>query len=169
EPINNFCKRKIIEAQELIFESQTLYSQAENLLLEELGLKDYKPQYKKTYTAKLSDALSARRLHAESFQPAHDDVMECIITIRIEIKPLKSFLCEIQKGIEVGSENYLENGKLFIRVSNLSVNGFTDKDQKYISDETYKRFRKYKPNVGDFLLTKDATPGIAYVVKEDIE
>ncbi|MCX7735068.1 MAG: restriction endonuclease subunit S, partial [bacterium] len=40
---------------------------------------------------------------------------------------------------------------------------------KYISDETYKRFMRYKPNIGDFLLTKDATPGIAYVVKEDVE
>ncbi|MCS7200980.1 MAG: restriction endonuclease subunit S, partial [Patescibacteria group bacterium] len=152
-----------------IKKSRTFYSQAESLLLEELGLKDYKPQYKKTYTAKLSDALSARRLDAEYFQPAYEEVMERIINRGIEIKPLKSFLCEIQKGVEVGSENYLENGKLFLRVSNLSVNGFTDKDQKYISDEIYQRFIKYKPNVGDFLLTKDATPGIAYVVKEDVE
>ncbi|GAI65819.1 unnamed protein product [marine sediment metagenome] len=27
----------------------------------------------------------------------------------------------------------------------------------------------YKPKVGDFILTKDAVPGIAYVVKEDIK
>ncbi|MCS7185307.1 MAG: hypothetical protein NZ870_05255, partial [bacterium] len=163
--ITNLYKKGL----DLLLDSRTFYTQAEDLLLQELGLKDYKPQYKKTYSAKLSDALSARRIDAEYFQPAYEEVIERIRNRGIEIKPLKSFLCEIQKGVEVGSENYLENGKLFLRVSNLSVNGFTDKDQKYISDEIYQRFIKYKLNVGDFLLTKDATPGIAYVIKEDVE
>ncbi len=36
--------------------------------------------------------------------------------------------------------------------------------------ELYQQLRDtYEPKQGDFLLTKDATPGIAYVVKEPIE
>jgi len=46
-------------------ESKTLYSQAETLLLEELGFGNFKPKYKKTYTAKLSDAFSTHRIDAE--------------------------------------------------------------------------------------------------------
>ncbi len=60
------------------FKSKSLYSQAENLLLEELGLKDFKPRYKKTYTANLSDAFSVHRIDAEYFQPAYEEVVERI-------------------------------------------------------------------------------------------
>ena len=58
--------------------SESLYSQAEDLLLEELGLKDFKPKYKKTYTANLSSAFSAHRIDAEYFQPAYEEVSKKI-------------------------------------------------------------------------------------------
>ena len=52
----------------------------------------------------------------------------------------------------------------------MSKNGIEDKDQKYLSDELYQKLKKsYEPKVDEILLTKDATPGIAYVVKELIE
>jgi type I restriction enzyme, S subunit len=150
--------------------SITLYSQAENLLLEELGLKDFKPKYEKTYTAKLSGTFSAHRIDAEYFQPAYEEVIEKLRENNIELQPLRKFILSVQKGIEPGSENYRDEGKPFIRVSNLSKYGFTDRDQKYLSEELYQQLREtYEPKQGDFLLTKDATPGIAYVVKEQIE
>ena len=67
-----------INAQEQYKKSKSLYSQAENLLLEELGLKDFKPRYEKTYTANLSDAFSAHRIDAEYFQPAYEEVSKKI-------------------------------------------------------------------------------------------
>jgi restriction endonuclease S subunit len=67
-----------LQAQDLLKQSQNLYSQAETLLLEELGLKDLKPKYEKTYTAKLSDAFSAHRIDAEYFQPAYEEVVRKI-------------------------------------------------------------------------------------------
>jgi restriction endonuclease S subunit len=150
--------------------SQSLYSQAENLLLEELGLKDFKPKYEKTYTANLSSAFSAHRIDAEYFQPAYEEVIEKLREKNIELKPLRKFILTVQKGIEPGSENYQDEGKPFIRVSNLSIYGFTDRDQKYLGEELYQQLREtYEPKQGDFLLTKDATPGIAYVVKERTE
>jgi restriction endonuclease S subunit len=96
-------------------------------------------------------------------------VIEKLRENNIELKPLRKFILSIQKGIEPGSENYRDEGKPFIRVSNLSKYGFTDRDQKYLSEELYQQLREtYEPKQGDFLLTKDATPGIAYVVKEQI-
>ena len=58
--------------------SKSLYNQAENLLLEELGLKDFKPKYELSYTANLSQAFNTHRLDAEYFQPAYDKVVEKI-------------------------------------------------------------------------------------------
>jgi len=161
------CFKKI---ENFVENSCSLYSQAENLLLEDLGLKDFKPKYKKTYTTKLSDALFAHRIDAEYFQPVYDEVIEKLRENNIELQPLRKFILSIQKGIEPGSENYRDEGKPFIRVSNLSKYGFTDRDQKYLSKELYQQLREtYEPKQDDFLLTKDATPGIAYVVKEQIE
>ena len=160
----------IQEFYELQRSSQILYSQAETFLLEELGLKDFKPKYKKTYTANLSDALSAHRIDAEYFQPAYKEVIKRMGEKNIELKPLIQFILNIQKGVEPGSDNYQDKGKPFIRVSNLSINGFIDRDQKYLNEEIYQQLKEtYEPKPGDFLLTKDATPGIAYVVKEHIE
>ncbi|MGC9000048.1 restriction endonuclease subunit S [Caldisericum sp.] len=163
----SLCFKKV---EKFIENSYSLYSQAETLLLKELGLENFKPTYKKTYTAKLSDVISARRMDAEYFQPAYEEVIEKLKERNIKLKPLGKLILGMQKGIEVGSEKYQDEGKLFIRVSNVSINGFVDRDQKYISEELYKDLKEtYEPKLGDFLLTKDATPGIAYVVKEQIE
>lgn len=153
----------------LLEASKSLYLQAENLLLEELGIKDFKPKYELSYTANLSDAFGVHRVDAEYFQPAYETLMKKLKE-RIELSPLRKFILSVQKGIEVGSEKYEEEGKPFIRVSNLSISGFTDRDQKYIGEKLYQQLKTiYEPKEGDFLLTKDATPGIAYVVKEPVE
>ncbi len=170
EKVINYVENLFFKAQELLKQSELLYSQAETFLLEELELKDYKPKYEKIYSAKLSSTISSHRIDAEYFQPTFENIIKKMKENNIELIPLKEFILNIQKGIEIGSENYVAEGKKFIRVSNLSINGFVDRDQKYISEELYQQLREtYEPKQGDFILTKDATPGIAYVVKEQVE
>lgn len=153
----------------LLRESKALYIEAENLLLKELDLKDFKFKYEISYTNNLSEAFQIHRVDAEYFQPAYEQLIR-YIDKNFELKPLRDFLINFQRGIEVGSESYCEEGKPFIRVSNLSINGFIEKDQQFISEELYQNLRGvYEPKVGDLLLTKDATPGIAYVVKKPME
>jgi len=59
--------------------SKSLYSQAENMLLKELGLEGFKPEHKLFYTTNLSRAFSVRRIDAEYFQPAYEEVIEKIM------------------------------------------------------------------------------------------
>ena len=155
------------QAEELIEESETIYSQAENLLLEELGLADFKEADELFSIVKLSDIKSAERMDAEYFQPKYEK-----LTSRVKKRngKLLGDLVSIKKGIEPGAEEYQEKGKLFIRVSSLSKQGIIDKDQKYLSDELYRKLKNdFEPKVGEILLTKDATPGIARVLKEPVE
>ena len=145
----------------------SLYSQAEGLLLEELGLRDFKPEEPLSYIVKHSDIKTAHRADAEYFQPKYEALIR-----RTEEKNLMLLgdLVSLKKGFEPGSDEYQTEGKLFIRVSNISKYGLTDKDQKYISNELYQRLKRdFEPNIGEVLLTKDATPGIAYVLKEDVK
>ena len=67
------------EAAESNKEANKYYSQAENLLLEELGLKDFTPEYELSYTGNLSRAFNVHRIDAEYFQPAYDEVAKKII------------------------------------------------------------------------------------------
>src|SRR3972149_4176147 len=85
------------------------------------------------------------------------------------VRPLGD-LVTMKKGFEPGSDEYQDEGKLFIRVSSVSKHGLIDKDQKYLSDELYQELKKnFEPKVGEILLTKDASPGIAYVLNEPIQ
>lgn len=147
--------------------SRKLYSQAENLLLEKLGLEKFEEGSDLYTIVRLSELKEKNRMDAEYFQPKYEKLMSLIRANRgIALGELVS----IKKGFEPGSDAYQDKGKLFIRVSSLSKDGITDKDQKYLKDELYQKLKKdYQPKVGEILLTKDATPGIAYLVKESVE
>lgn len=149
--------------------SDALYTKAQNMLLEELGLNDIKFKYELSYTSNLSEVFDMNRVDAEYFQPRYKELIK-YLRKTFKLKPLRNLVLSFQKGIEVGSESYRMDGKHFLRVSNLSVHGYVDRDQKYIDEELHKKLKViYEPSIGDILLTKDATPGIAYVVKEQIE
>jgi len=66
------------KVQKQIKFSDSLYSQAENLLLEELGLKDFKVEEDLSYIVNLSEIKSARRADAEYFQPRYEKLVEKI-------------------------------------------------------------------------------------------
>lgn len=145
-----------------------LRSNAENLLLNELGLENFGKEKKLSYTEDLSKVLKTKRLDAEFFQPHHYDLLKSLKE-QVEVVHFGNFVKDYTKGIEVGSENYVKSGKPFIRVSNLSITGYVERDQEYISENLYDSLKTtYEPKLGDFLLTKDATPGIALVVKESM-
>ena len=76
-------------------------------------------------------------------------------------------LVTLKKCVEVGSKAYLEDGIPFVRVSNLSP--FEMTEEKYISKELYAKVKEHQPQQGDILFSKDATPGIAYHLREQPE
>ena len=51
-----------------------------------------------------------------------------------------------------------------MRVSNLSPYEITK--EKYISEELYSEIKEHQPKQGEILLSKDATPGVAYHLRQ---
>jgi restriction endonuclease S subunit len=76
-------------------------------------------------------------------------------------------LVSTKKCIEPGSEAYQESGIVFLRVSNLSKFGMKDGNQQYLSEELYNTLIQHQPKKSEILLSKDATPGIAYYLKDE--
>lgn len=152
------------EAQKELKNSKLFYKQAENMLLKELGLKDFEIEDKLFNIVNFSDTQNTKRLDAEYFQTKYTKLIS-----KIKNKNAKSLgnLVSIKKGVEPGAEEYQETGKKFIRVSNMSENGINDNNQKYLNEDLYKKLKdNFEPKKNEILLTKDATPGIAYVLKE---
>jgi len=162
--------------------SDNLYSQAETLLLDELKIKDLDLEDKLSYVVNLSEAEKQKREDAEYFQPKYRKLIEHIRKNCNGVE-LGELVC-IKKGIEPGAESYRDDGKpafaptaselwrgkQFIRVSSMSKYGINDNDQKYLSEDLYNELKeKYEPKKGEILLTKDASLGIAYVLKKHID
>jgi len=159
--------QKVIESLKYENLANSLYSQAETLLLEELGIKDVDLSHEPCYEVNSVDTISANRIDAEYYQPKYERVIEAI-----KKHPYKSVgdMFRLIKGIEPGSSTYCEEGKPFIRVSNLNKFEINNDNQQYLPEKNYSELKaNYQPLKSEILLSKDATPGIAYHLKEPID
>lgn len=140
-----------------------VYNQAQFILLSELGLVDWQSSHYLWFVKYYSDIQKAERFDADYFQPKYDEIVNAIKACHSGWKTLDD-LVSIRKCIEVGSEQYMDKGIPFVRVSNLSP--FEITKEKYISHSLYSDIKEHQPKRGEILLTKDATPGVAYYLKE---
>ena len=150
-------------ALELRRESINIYEEAQTLLLSELGLADWQPKHRLTFVKNYSDTEQAGRIDAEYYQPKYEEIVHAIKSYSGGWDTLGN-LVTIKKCVEVGSKEYLNEGIPFVRVSNL--NPFEITEEKYISEALYAEIRQHQSEQGEILLSKDATPGIAYYLRE---
>lgn len=160
--IENIYKQGLNELEN----SKNLNRQTEELLLKELKLDGVRDR--QCFTVKLSEVRGMARMDAEYFQPKY---FEFIKHIKNNCRGIKlGELVSMKKGFEPGAEEYRKEGKLFIRVSSLSKFGVNMTEEKYLSEEMYNKLKDdFEPKQGEILLTKDASIGVAYVLKEKIE
>ncbi len=147
--------------------SYSLYAEATQLLEQELGLGRISFEKPTGYVANFSEVTRNLRTDPDYYQTKYIQLENYAQNIKTVFL---SSICNFQKGFEVGSSSYTKDGYLFIRVSNLTIEGFKiGNSDKYISAQTYKSLKTYKPDNGDILLTKDGTIGTCYVVDEEVE
>ena len=149
-----------------IEEAEIKYQVAQSLLLSELGLLNWEPKHQITFVKNYSDTLQAGRIDAEYYQPKYEDIIEAIKGYNGGWDTLENLVI-IKKCVEVGSSEYIDEGVPFVRVSNISP--FEITKEKYISEKLYTEIKQNQPHIGEILLSKDATPGIAYYLNEQPE
>ena len=160
---------KIVKfAYEKQAQSKQLYKEAEEALLKEVGLLDYKPEHILSFQTTKKETDEAERFDAEYFQPKYEEIIKKIEKYKNGWDFVKNIVHH-KKGVEVGSETYQQNGMSFGRVSDFSING-VERTGKKISKGLYQELKKdYQPKRNDILFTKDGTIGLSYVVKEEFE
>lgn len=141
------------------------HSSAQELLEAELGLDKLTFQKPVGYIANFSEALTTRRFDADFFQTPFRQIekhLDKYSTAQLHT------LADITKGIEVGSDAYQNIGPPFLRVSNIKEGGIElGPSDKYISPALYSALQGYRPQIGELLLTKDGSPGVAMVVDQE--
>lgn len=156
---------KLFEQQNIAHElSLSLYQEAKGILLSELGLLNWKPKHRLSFIKNFSDTQASERIDAEYFQPMYEEVVKAVKSSKKHA--ILGDVVSIKKCIEPGSEAYQDSGIPFLRVSNLSRFGINNDNQQFISEALYDTLKTHQPKKGEILLSKDATPGIAYYLKD---
>lgn len=170
-PVVSKEKQKVVEkiyiaGLEELENSKSLYQQAKDLLLEELGLKNFEPENDLSYVVDFSDTESVGRLDAEYFQPKYDELLE---KIRMHNpKNLENFIESYSTGYPFQSVNYQEEGIPLIRINNIK-SGYLDlSDTAYLSEKDYLLSPKDTAKSGDIVLSMSGTIGTAAIVPNNI-
>ncbi|MDR1615885.1 MAG: hypothetical protein LBR98_02600, partial [Syntrophomonadaceae bacterium] len=96
---NDFYKqisKRILSSKESKEQSQQLYRQAEELLLETIGLKDFQPSQENKNIKSFSESfLATGRLDAEYYQPKYEDYLQLIRNYSNGFEPLQD-VCNLK-------------------------------------------------------------------------
>lgn len=100
-------------------EAKNLYDEAQNLLLEELGLLDFMPKHKLSFSVSKQKIDEAKRIDSEYFQPKYDEIIEKIENYSGGYKRLSYFSKKYSTGYPFKSDSYIKNGIYLIRINNI--------------------------------------------------
>jgi type I restriction enzyme, S subunit len=130
----------------------SLYAQAEDLLLNELGLRDFKVEDDLSYTVNLSDFKSAHRADAEYFQPKYEKIIDKIRPLKFLDLPSLSEIFSIRRGDFISPEYYVEKSKrAYIRIKELSSKGDINLDVVTHIDDNFVDNSLETLSEGDFV------------------
>ena len=106
-------------AFDFVNKSESLYKEAEQILLSELGILNWKPKYKQSFIRNFSDTQLSDRIDAEYFQPVYDDLVEVIKKYKGGYKTLGSV-------VKIKDKNFVPEDDVtykYIELANISANG----------------------------------------------
>ena len=154
-----------------LLESTSLYSQAENLLLEAVGLTNFEPSKEPVNIKGFKESFgSTGRLDAEYYQKKYEQV---VARIKSQKHNTLTNLVAISKSIEPGSAHYSdEEGLPFYRVSDYNKLGLSEPDKRLTNafvKDNQELIAKLKPKEGTILFSKDGSVGTAYLLRDDLK
>jgi restriction endonuclease S subunit len=164
--IENIIKQSV----ELTERSHSLYHQAEELLLETIGLKDFQPTQENKNIKSFSESfLATGRLDAEYYLPRYEEIL---LKVKQQEYDLLGNLVSIKKSIEPGSDAYSDEGLPFLRVADYNKFGISNSEKKLSNNfcnDNRKLIDRLKPKKETILFSKDGSVGTAYMLREDAD
>lgn len=141
-------KNLITVSYEKINQSKNLYSQAEELLLSELGLLGWKPKHQLAFIKNFSDTQRAERIDAEYFQPKYEEIIEAV-------KKYKGGFDELGNLVKIKDKNFTPKDNeqyKYIELANISSNGEINGYTENFGNELPSRARR-KVQKGNLIIS----------------
>jgi restriction endonuclease S subunit len=139
-------------------QSKSLYSQAEQLLLSELGLLDWKPKHTLSFIKNYSDTQKAERIDAEYFQPKYEEIIEAVKKYKGGFDTLADLTKLVGHPSNPPYETSNIENKTFIITQKHLANYFPadnfwkDEEALYTTDEFIEKNRKFILQKNDIIL-----------------
>lgn len=155
-------------AHQKLEQSKSLYAEAESLLLDELGLKDWQPSDENIAVKSFAESFrSAGRIDAEYYQPRYDQALARLKKLKPkQIVPLESLLTLITNGhtplhhdLSVGEVPFL----MAEHVSDFCID--FDSHKRILTEHHQFELRRTQLQKGDVLITIKGRVGNAAVVE----
>ena len=108
----------VLESENLREKSKQIYKEAQEILIKTLEIDKAKINDEHIFYTNLSKIKKGVRLDAEYYNPKYEKLL-IHLKNDLDAKELSSIV-NLKKGVEVGGNEYLEEGIPFIRVSNIS-------------------------------------------------
>lgn len=145
--------------------SRNLYSQAEDLLLEELGLKNFEIDDDLSYIVNLSEVKSAHRADAEYFQPKYERILEQIRK-KVKLAQLRE-IAVVKRGSLIDPNFYEEiGGTPYIRGKDFSSGRLEKSSLMYIFKD-FKPRKETRVKTGDIVFASIGSIGTTALVVEE--
>lgn len=133
---------------ELVNKSESLFKEAEQILLSELGLLNWKLKHRLSFIKNFSDTQSADRIDAEYYQPVYEEVVE-------KVKKCKNGYKSLGDIVKIKDKNFMPKEDVtykYIELANISANGNINSFIEAIGKELPARARR-KVNSGDVIVS----------------
>lgn len=138
----------VLDHQYSFDNSKSLYSQAEQLLLSELGLLDWEPKHKLAFVKNFSHTQNADRFDAEYFQPKYEEIIEAV-------KKFKGGFDELGNLVKIKDKNFTPKDNeqyKYVELANISSNGEINGYTENFGNELPSRARR-KVQKGDLIVS----------------
>ena len=122
--------------------AEIFYSQAQTLLLSELGLLNWKPQHHLTFVKNYSDALQSGRIDAEYYQPKYDEIVDSIKNYSGGWDTMKNILQIKDKNISPSEKVEYKYIELANIGNNGEITGFMEAEGQDLPSRARRKVKK---------------------------
>lgn len=154
----NDIKERVNESIILFEDSKLLYSQAEQILLEELGLKDLDLKDNLFYTTTLKEVKDNNRMDPEYYMTKYNKLMEHIIDIS---EPIKNYIKNYSSGYPFKSDNFVSKGFPLIRIANIQKGYLDISNTAFIAEKDAHAASKDIAMPGDIVISMSGSIGVS--------
>ena len=151
-------------------QSKKLYCEAEQILLEELGLVGYQPKHQLFFEVTKKEVEDAHRFDAEYFQPKYKEIIKFIENYKSGFCEIKE-IAELKNGSFISETEYTNKSKrAYIRIKELSLDNILEKEQMIFINDNFKKKNETQVKKNDFVIaTIGATIGKTNLISKEFE